>query len=234
MSHLQLSREGDGDSSVASHLSSPAIVLTHIIQAANSNKSTMDTLFRLETRLKHLEDKPMSASSSKEHLKISQEVRMAIKALADRVTPIEALNKTMLSSNTKMSASVEVMQKALDEMDRKSKQQEAQIRALKAKLEQRSVASSWESGHIGTTTGDTDQTTDRVVTVEKKYEDLERQVASLKVHVSELELQLQASLASTHNGAFLWRIPEIARRKRDAIEERAKWLQDVCPSLLEW
>ena len=29
-----------------------------------------------------------------------------------------------------------------------------------------------------------------------------------------------ASLASTHNGAFLWRIPEIARRKRDAIEER--------------
>ena len=57
----------------------------------------------------------------------------------------------------------------------------------------------------------------RVVNIEKKYEDLERQVASLKVHVSELELQLQASLASTHNGAFLWRIPEIARRKRDAI-----------------
>ena len=38
--------------------------------------------------------------------------------------------------------------------------------------------------------------------------------------MSELELQLQASLASTHNGSFLWRIPEIARRRRDAIEER--------------
>ena len=42
----------------------------------------------------------------------------------------------------------------------------------------------------------------------------------LQVHISELELQLQASLASTHNGSFLWRIPEIARRRRDAIEER--------------
>ena len=30
----------------------------------------------------------------------------------------------------------------------------------------------------------------RVLMVEKKYEDLERQVASLKVHVSKLELQL--------------------------------------------
>jgi len=38
--------------------------------------------------------------------------------------------------------------------------------------------------------------------------------------MSELQLQLQASLASTHNGSFLWRIPEIGRRRRDAIEER--------------
>ena len=41
----------------------------------------------------------------------------------------------------------------------------------------------------------------------------------VKVHVSELELQLQASLASTHNGSFLWRIPDLGQRKRDAIEE---------------
>ena len=42
----------------------------------------------------------------------------------------------------------------------------------------------------------------------------------LKVHVSEVELQLQASLASTHNGSFLWRILDVARRRKDAIEER--------------
>ena len=41
-----------------------------------------------------------------------------------------------------------------------------------------------------------------------------------QVLMSELELQLQASLASTHNGSFLWQIPEIGRRRRDTIEER--------------
>ena len=60
----------------------------------------------------------------------------------------------------------------------------------------------------------------RMVVVEKKMEELERQNAMLKVHVSELELQLQASLASTHNGSFLWRIPDVGRRRRDAVEER--------------
>ena len=63
-------------------------------------------------------------------------------------------------------------------------------------------------------------TESRFVQLEKKIEDIERQTAMMKVHVSELELQLQASLASTYNGSFLWRIPDIARRKRDALEER--------------
>lgn len=56
--------------------------------------------------------------------------------------------------------------------------------------------------------------------LDKKYEELERSNKLLSVRVSELELQLQASLASTHNGAFLWRIPDVVRRKRDAIEEK--------------
>jgi TNF receptor-associated factor 2/TNF receptor-associated factor 3 len=60
----------------------------------------------------------------------------------------------------------------------------------------------------------------RVGLVERKMEELERQNAMLKVHVSELELQLQASLASTHNGSFLWRIPDVTRRRKDAIDEK--------------
>ena len=88
---------------------------------------------------------------------------------------------------------------------------------------------------------------------------VERTLNILSVHHSELELQLQASLASTHNGAFLWRIPEMRRRIRDAkigritniysppfytgrngyhllttILYRKKWLQDVHQSLPEW
>ena len=52
--------------------------------------------------------------------------------------------------------------------------------------------------------------------VEDKVLEVERTLNVLNVHHSELELQLQASLASTHNGAFLWRIPEVHRRMRDA------------------
>ncbi|XP_065916370.1 TNF receptor-associated factor 2-like [Dysidea avara] len=52
--------------------------------------------------------------------------------------------------------------------------------------------------------------------VEDKVLEVERTLNVLNVHHSELELQLQASLASTHNGAFLWRIPEVRRRIRDA------------------
>ena len=52
--------------------------------------------------------------------------------------------------------------------------------------------------------------------VEDKVLELERTLNVISVHHSELELQLQASLASTHNGAFLWRIPEVRRRIRDA------------------
>ena len=52
--------------------------------------------------------------------------------------------------------------------------------------------------------------------LEEKVLELERTLNVISVHHSELELQLQASLASTHNGAFLWRIPKVRQRIRDA------------------
>ena len=57
---------------------------------------------------------------------------------------------------------------------------------------------------------------DYIKQVEEKVLEVERTINVLNVHHSELELQLQASLASTHNGAFLWRVPEMRRRIRDA------------------
>ena len=57
---------------------------------------------------------------------------------------------------------------------------------------------------------------DYIKQVEEKVLEVERTLNVLNVHHSELELQLQASLASTHNGAFLWRVPEMRRRIRDA------------------
>jgi len=56
--------------------------------------------------------------------------------------------------------------------------------------------------------------------LEKRFEELAKQTTTLKCYAQELEMQLQASLATTHNGSFLWRILEVARRKRDAIKER--------------
>ena len=60
----------------------------------------------------------------------------------------------------------------------------------------------------------------RLMQTEKSVEELQRATSMMTVHISELELQLQASLASTHTGSFLWRIPEVARKKRDAFNER--------------
>ena len=60
----------------------------------------------------------------------------------------------------------------------------------------------------------------RVAQMEKSLEELTRQTTVLKCHIRELEMQLQASLASTHTGSFLWRVPDVPWRKRDAIEER--------------
>ena len=63
-----------------------------------------------------------------------------------------------------------------------------------------------------------DYSSDRVGQLEGKIAETDRQLAVLKVNISELELQLQASLASNYNGSFLWRIPDIKRRRRDALE----------------
>ena len=53
--------------------------------------------------------------------------------------------------------------------------------------------------------------TDYIRQVEEKTLEVERTLNILSMHHSELELQLQASLASTHNGSFLWRIPDMKR-----------------------
>ena len=107
----------------------------------------------------------------------------------------------------------------------KVEQLEGTVKRLQSQVELQSRALQQHPGTVGSwklgesrAFGVTQES--RFVQLEKKMGDIERQAATMKLHVSELELQLQASLASTHNGSFLWRIPDIARRKRDAIEER--------------
>ena len=40
-----------------------------------------------------------------------------------------------------------------------------------------------------------------------------------KVIISELELQLQAGLSSTYNGTYIWRIPNVETRKKNALDK---------------
>ena len=60
-----------------------------------------------------------------------------------------------------------------------------------------------------------------ITMVERKHEELDEQVIAMKSQVSELEQQVYELLAVTaHNGSFIWRIPNVSQRRRDAVNER--------------
>lgn len=52
--------------------------------------------------------------------------------------------------------------------------------------------------------------------LEQRVEELEHSVSALTVQISDVDLQFQASLVTSYNGKFVWRIPELSRRIRDA------------------
>ena len=120
---------------------------------------------------------------------------------------------------------LEALEKSSEEKNRIIRQQSQQIsdllrtvdslRPLGSKFkDNRTLSYTTATGHEG------GWLEGRVAQMEKNLEELTRQTTALKCHTRELEMQLQASLASTHTGSFLWRVPDVSRRKRDAIEER--------------
>ena len=173
-------------------------------------------------RLKHEEQLKLSQSNStvpgemvrvENELKKSQtrlDSRLAI--LEGKLNALEPVKRDVEASRsdlTQLRATSRGLQDKVDKQEDKLQRMEGQVVAV-AKGRPSSAASRYTENYSES----------RTMMMEKKYEDLERQISMLKVHVSELELQLQASLASTHNGSFLWRIPDVARRRKDAIEER--------------
>ena len=63
---------------------------------------------------------------------------------------------------------------------------------------------------------------DKLGQLEAKVDDVQRQLALVKVQLTELEVQLQVALASTFVGAFLWRIPGVNQRRQDAIQGKVE------------
>jgi len=179
----------------------------------------MEDMKSMQDRVTKLEMLRQSPQLLSKDYVTNLDMAVALKDMKESLQPLHEVHVNLSSEQTKLDSTVQAFKIDLESMDRKSKQQEALIGSLKSRLEQQTLAASWESpGPM--TSSRTSLDGGRSIMVEKKYEELERQVASLKVHVSELELQLQASLASTYNGALLWRIPYIPRRRRDAIDER--------------
>ena len=185
----------------------------------------MESIQKVDVRLAAIEaggvmGKHVNAVQSAELTKVHAEMQRNFKFLSDRMTPLEQqLEYTKTSSKDKnRHDKMQELQTKVYHLEEKTKAQESQIRRLQAQLSHKKPPS-WDT-HTTPYSSDISEDSSKIIMVERKYEELERQVSMIKVHVSELELQLQASLASTHNGSFLWRIPDLPRRRRDAVDER--------------
>ena len=197
--YTQLQRNGTEEepNTIASHLTNPLILFQHMVAVFTFFGNGFQ---QSETRLSHLESSLHQHSTHLGQLtKGYAELQQRTEELLERMPVLEKQNGPKMDKNwTARLSSLEERQNRLEQT----------IRMLHSHSGVRYHEGSGSSYEI------------RVMDLEKRVEELYRQQAALKTHTSELEMQLQASLASTHNGSFLWRIPDVPRRKRDAIDER--------------
>ena len=119
-----------------------------------------------------------------------------------------------LAKGEGLQALLKTLEQRMNDMESKAQKQDQIIASLRGSSQQ------YHPSNLTSSNMEEYPAGDRLSHLERKVEEVERQTAMLKVHMSELELQLQASLASTYNGSFLWRIPEVKKRKRDAMDGR--------------
>ena len=158
---------------------------------------------------------------SQELAHLQKDVFKRLKGLGKQITTLEQQQLSQASvGNKNIATRLESLYARVQEMEKKGTRQTAEIQTLQAQLHQSKVHSTWDTSSSLASHKYTSSEVGRLTNLEKRYEDIERQVTMLKVHVSDMELQLQASLASTYSGSFMWRIPDLAKRKRDAIDGR--------------
>ena len=160
---------------------------------------------------------------------LSQMKEITEERYSNVVKQIEQLEKNQArqskSNDKNLTHKVEEVQRKVRILEDKNSRQLVEIKTLQTQvqhLQTSKSASTWDMASVANSfkhhSGSLELS--RLDNLEKRYEDMERQVTRLKVHVSEMELQLQASLASTYDGSFMWRIPDLAKRRRDAIDGR--------------
>ena len=203
--------------SVASHLKNPGVLFHHLIttfslgQDMKQYKLFDSRLSTLETSFKDGAQPSNSHNLPQEWSRICKDIEKRFREITNR------LQECCLSSSDKnLSTKLHDVHAQVKILEERNTKQDIEITTLKSQLEHQTLSSSWNQ----TSTTYSSSELQRLALLEHKYEDIERQVTMLKVHVSEMELQLQASLASTYNGSFMWMIPEMKRHRRDAIDGR--------------
>ena len=196
------------------HFSDPKITFDHV-QRLTAKTEVM------KKQIQHIKE---NSVSDEQFVKLEKKVTMALTTLDVLVSAREddgvIAMKTLLQE----------IQRTVTRQNKKIEKQAHDISELTSQLQAHTAPGTLKGPlHDTMTTGHStyNQLTSepsnmdgRLMQVMKSVEELQRTTSMMKVHISELELQLQASLASTHTGSFLWRIPEVARRKRDAFEGR--------------
>ena len=217
MFQLQLNRNGDEDDakSVAAHFKNPAAIAVHFLSLFSFGTQLVESTSDLRKRLTALEDGRSSTETIKVSQDLSQLQRSTDKHFIEVVKQIKQLEQRQTrQSRTKdknMTGRIEELQNRIRLLEDKSSRHLVEIQTLQTQvqLQQTSFSSKQRSR------GNLEQS--RLSNLERRYEDIERQVTRLKVHVSEMELQLQASISSTCDGSFMWKIPDIMKHKREAI-----------------
>ena len=207
-------------------------------------KTTFEHMQQLTKRTENIASKQTTLSNDLQELKensvpINRFIELE-KRVENAVTVVDTWNSTKQDDGIiGMKTLVQEMQRTVTSQNKKIERQARDIDKLTSQLEAQTNALSVVKGPSSHTqlqreeytmtsgqithsylTSETSNVEGRLMQMAKSVEELQRTTSMMKVHISELELQLQASLASTHTGSFLWRIPEVARRKRDAIDGR--------------
>ena len=194
----------------ANHLKDPRIIFQHMMTLSSYLSNCLQKIGQLQLQLSHLENSiPQQTVHPGQLAKVHAEMQHATKGLLERMAILEPLK-----GGTQPAVDKNLPGKIYS-LEHKQKETEQSLRTLQSMFASGGLKLHQDVNGSGSSYGEA-----RIMELEKRVEELFRQQTALKTHTAELEMQLQASLASTHNGSFLWRIPEVSRRKRDAIDER--------------
>ena len=209
-----MNRDGDENDtkSVAAHFKDPASIATHFLNLFSFGTQLVESTSDLGKRLAALEDN----IPSMEAIKVSQELSHLKGGVEKRFVEVEKkleLKKMHQSrtSDKNLTSTIEELQSRVQRLEERESRQLVEMKTLQTWLQHKQTCSS--SRHQSRE----DSKLSRLGNLERRYEDMEMQITRLKVHVSEMGHQLQASIASTYDGSFTWKIPDIMKLKRQAI-----------------